>query len=72
MSESDAELYRSARNRANNRPESQYLMNGLYLPALLAVLNEVDQNVADYSDYQWFASLDQRLQSSGLQGVGFG
>ena len=70
MSESDAELYRSARNRANNSPEGQYLMNGLYLPALLAVLNEVDQNVADYSDYRWFASLDQRLQAVDCRELG--
>ena len=63
MSESDTELYTAARNGANNRPEGQYLMNGLYLPALIAVLNEVDRNVEDYSEYRWFASLDHRLQA---------
>ena len=63
MSESDTELYTVARNCANNRPEGQYLMNGLYLPALIAVLNEVDRNVEDYSEYRWFASLDHRLQA---------
>ena len=63
MSESDAELYRVARDCANNRPEGQYLMNGLYLPALIAVLNEVDRNVGEYSEYRWFASLDNRLQA---------
>ena len=63
MSESDAELYTAARNAANNRPEGQYLMNGLYLPALISVLNEVDRNVDDYSEYRWFASLDHRLEA---------
>ena len=63
MSEPDTKLYAAARNRANNRPEGQYLMNGLYLPALIAVLNEVDLNVDDYSEYRWFASLDHRLQA---------
>ena len=63
MSESDAELYRAARNRANNQPEAQYLMNGLYLPALIALLSEVDRNAGDYSEYRWFASLDHRLQA---------
>ena len=63
MSDSDAKLYTSARNRANNRPEGQYLMNGLYLPALIAVLNEVDQNTGEYSEFRWFTSLDQRLQA---------
>ncbi len=63
MSKSDTELYTAARNRANNRPESQYLMNGLYLPALIAVLNEVDRNIEEYSEYRWFASFDHRLQA---------
>ena len=29
-----------------------------------------DQNVADYSDYQWFASLDQRLQAVDCRELG--
>ena len=61
MSKSDAQKYTDARKQVNNRPESQYLMNGLYLPALIAVLNEADGNADDYSDYRWFASLDHRL-----------
>ena len=63
MSEADTELYATARNCANNRPEGQYLMNGLYLPALIAVLNEVDRNAGEYSEYRWFASLGHRLQA---------
>ena len=70
MSEADAQLYRVARNRANHRPESQYLMNGLYLPALIAVLNEVDQNIEDYSECRWFASLDHRLQAVNCRQLG--
>ena len=70
MSGSDTELYTVARNGANNRPEGQYLMNGLYLPALIAVLNEVNQNVEDYSEYRWFASLDHRLQAVGCRQLG--
>ena len=63
MSNADAARYETAREHANNQPEGQYLMNGLYLPALVAVLNDVDQNVDDYSGYRWFASLDQRLEA---------
>ena len=70
MAESDSKLYGAARNRANNRPESQYLMNGLYLPALMAVLNEVDQNPDNYNEFRWFASLDQRLQAVGCSQLG--
>ena len=62
MSDADAKRYEEARNLANNQPEGQYLMNGLYLPALVAVLNHVDQNVDEYSGYRWFTSLDQRLE----------
>ena len=63
MSNADAERYESAREHANNQPEGQYLMNGIYLPALLAILNDVDQNIDDYSHCRWFASLDQRLEA---------
>lgn len=70
MSESDTELYRMARNRANNRSEGQYLMNGLYLPVLISVLNEVDQNPGDYSEYRWFASLEHRLQAVDCRQLG--
>ena len=70
MSNSDTERYRAARSRVNNEPEAQYLMNGLYLPALIAVLNEVDQNADDYRDSRWFSQLDQRLEDEGCQPLG--
>ncbi len=70
MSKSDSELYAEARERARRSPEGQNLMNGLYLPALIAVLNEVDRNIGDYSDYRWFASLDHRLQTVDCKELG--
>ena len=70
MSNADAAKYEGARERANNQPEGQYLMNGLYLPALVAVLNEVDRNASDYASYRWFASLDHRLKDAGCQHLG--
>ena len=70
MSNADAAKYEGARERANNQPEGQYLMNGLYLPALVAVLNEVDRNASDYSSYRWFASLDRRLEDAGCRHLG--
>lgn len=63
MSNADGVLYEAARENANNQPDGQYLMNGIYLPALVAILNEVDGNVDDYSHCRWFASLDQRLEA---------
>ena len=72
MSNANAAQYEAARKRANNQAEGQYLMNGLYLPALLSVLQEVDQDPDQYRDYRWFASLDQRLESVGCQTLGPG
>ena len=70
MSTTDATRYRAAREHANNQPEGQYFMNGLYLPALVAVLNEVDGSTLEYQDCRWFASLDQRLDAVGCQPLG--
>lgn len=70
MSKFDTDRYHAARNTANNQPDGQYLMNGLYLPALLTVLYEADQNQDEYRDYRWFASLDQRLEAVGCKPLG--
>ena len=70
MSTDDAKRLNSARNQLPNQPEGYYLINGLYLPALLAVLTEVDQHPDEYQECQWFASLDQRLEQVGCKPVG--
>ena len=70
MSSIDAQQYKAAREQADNQPEGQYLMNGLYLPALVAILNEVDQNPIDYQDNRWFSSLEQRLEAVGCRPLG--
>ena len=70
MSDSDTHQYQTAREQIADQPEGQYLMNGLYLPALIAVLNEIDQNAQDFSNHRWFASLDQRLESVGCPNLG--
>ena len=70
MSNDDSKSFMAAREQANNRPDGQYLMNGIYLPALAAVLNEVDGNVDDFQDYRWFAFLDQRLEEVGCSQLG--
>lgn len=62
MSIKDSELYEMAREIANNQAQSQYLLNGLYLPALLSVLLEADRNAEIYQEYRWFASLNDRLE----------
>lgn len=61
MSYRDSEKYRKLRNRIGEALDGQYLMNGLYLPALVEALNRIDDNVEEYQDYRWFAWLDRRL-----------
>ena len=70
MSFADSSRYSNARDRANNTPESQYLMNGLYLPALITVLNEADMSPIDYREYRWFDSLNRRLEELDCQLLG--
>ena len=72
MSNADSSRFSDARDRANNRPEGQYLMNGLYLPALIAVLNEVDMSPNDYQDHRWFDSLNKRLEELECRPLGEG
>ena len=54
----------------HKQPDGQYLINGLYLPALIAVLMETDYDAEAYSDFRWFSSLDQRLQAVGGKQLG--
>ena len=37
-------------------------MNGLYLPALISVLYEADQNTEIYENLRWFKNLSQLLR----------
>ena len=62
MSESDSKRFSIAREQANNQPEGQYLINGLYLPALIAVMTIADQDVDSYNRFRWFDSLNSRLE----------
>ena len=40
-----------------------YIMNAVYLPALVHVLQEADHDDdEDYSDCRWYRSLDTRLE----------
>ena len=59
-----------ARSRMDGTPEAQNIMNGLYLPALIAVLVEVDREPDGHEDKRWFASLQQRLDAVGATELG--
>ena len=70
LSDADSKCFQSAREQVNNTPAAQYLMNGLFLPVLIHVLNEADKNPDDYSEYRWFDSLDNRLEALELKSLG--
>ena len=70
MSPADYRRCTAARDRANRTADGQYLMNGLYLPALIQVLCAADRDQAAYADYRWSASLDQRLEAVGCEPLG--
>lgn len=70
MSHSDTDRYRELRDRVGQSSDGQYLMNGLYLPALVEALHRVDQGTEDYQEYRWFASLERRLEDVGGQVLG--
>ena len=70
MSQTDSQRYQVARSQSNHQPEGQYLMNGIYLPALIHVLTAADQDEETYGGRRWFASLDQRLEAVGCEPLG--
>ena len=70
LSAADSDRFTTARDQANNTPQGQYLMNGLYLPVLIHVLNAADKNSEDYTEYRWFNSLNHRLETVGCQQIG--
>ena len=70
MSSADYRRFTAARERMYRTTDAQYLMNGLYLPALIQILNEADRDSNIYSEYRWFSSLDQRLDAVGCKPLG--
>lgn len=70
MSNDDADRFKSARAQLSKREDGYYLMNGLYLPVLLAVLTEADNRSEDFEEYRWFASLNQRLEAVDCDYIG--
>ncbi len=70
LSSADSTRFATARDQANNTPQGQYLMNGLYLPVLIHVLNEADKADGEYTDYRWFESLNNRLERLGCEPLG--
>lgn len=64
VTKSDLRLLETVRARAKTASDWAYLMNGLYLPALVYALTEADRGDAEevYGRRRWYSSLQARLE----------
>ena len=70
MSQRDERTFNEVRLECKTGAEGYYLINGLYLPVLVASLNDIDRNRDEYVEFKWFASLDRRLEEVGCRLLG--
>ena len=70
MSAAALHRFRDARARLNGTQDQAYLMNSVYMPALLHVLSTADAASNDYSDRRWYRSLDAKLDDLKRPGLG--
>lgn len=64
MAVPDYERFVSAREKVKDTSDVQYLMNAVYLPALIYVLQEADRGEEEYGDLRWYRSLNARLNDT--------
>ena len=64
VTSSDSKLLEMVRAKAKTASDWSYLMNGLYLPALIYALAEAGRSDAErtYGDRRWYSSLQVRLE----------
>ena len=72
MSKKDYARFSNARTRVNKHQDGFYLICGIYLPVLIAVLNELDQTPDAYREYSWFSSVERRLEELECKSLGSG
>ena len=54
----------------NKHQDGFYLISGIYLPVLIAVLNDLDQAMDDYHEFSWFSSVERRLEELECKPIG--
>lgn len=72
LCDSDFKLLNDARGRIGSTPELAYLINGIYLPALIWLLCEADASSGegDYADMRWYSALERALERSECKPLG--
>lgn len=64
MAKTDYERFISAREQVKDTADVQYLMNAIYLPALVWVLQEADRGEEEFGELRWYRSLKARLDDT--------
>ena len=71
MSTAEHKRFCEARERVNGTADASYVMNGIYLPALIWVLEEADKDGEEqYSNFRWLRVLKTRLSETGCAELG--
>lgn len=70
MPEDNHARFLAARAAIDGGADGAYLMNGVYLPALVYVLTQADASEHDLGDYRWFRCLNARLAVLGRPALG--
>ena len=70
MPAGDYDRFCGARERVNNTADAQYVMNGVYLPALAWVLAEADREQESHEGRRWYRALQARLEEAKLPPFG--
>ncbi len=69
MSERDHRCFERTKHQREG-DEAAWLINGVYLPALVYLLNEADSAADEYASFRWYATLDQKLEEKRRPGLG--
>ena len=70
MSPEDYGRFEAARSLVNAKPEAANVMNGVYLPALVHVLETADRGEDLHEDRRWYRALNERLRDRSLPLLG--
>lgn len=72
LSHGDYGRFAKLRRMVRRKEESTYVMNGVYLPVLVWLLEEADRNGDDFAHRRWYSALEVRLDISGCRPLGEG
>ncbi len=72
ISKGNFNQFLQVRDHLLSKNELEFIMNGVYLPALIWVLTEADNNFKenDYERWRWFSSLNHKLEELKLPQFG--